>query len=133
MPNKPTILLSLALSLTGCRLGLDESVESDHLTNTLAQNGRCTVLENRRFASLDPLECGIAPGSVSLCSWAIQFSALDADASSFGWRYSDVGGSGSVACDGDLVHVTMAGRTFDATYDPLTRQLAWDSVTYAAP
>lgn len=133
MLNQPTILLSLALSLAACHANIDESVEAEHVTNTLAQNGRCTVLENRRFASLDQRECGIAPGGVALCAWAIQFSSLDDDTSSFSWRYSDVGDGGSVACDGDLLHVTAAGRTFDATYDPITQQITWDSVTYAAP
>ncbi len=131
MLHKPTILLSLALTLAACQSST--STVDDHLTSTLAQDGRCTVLENRRFASLDQRECGIMPGGLALCAWAIQFSAIDDDSSSFSWRYSDVGEHGSVACEGDLLHVTTGGRTFDATYDPITQQLSWENVTYAAP
>ncbi len=133
MPTKPFLLLALALAPAACRIGLDDRVEADHVTKTLAQNGRCSVLETRQFASLDQRECGIAPGAIALCAWAVQFTSRDAGTSNFAWRYSDVGESGDVTCVGDLVHVTTGGRTFDATYDPVTQQLTWDNVTYAAP
>lgn len=96
------------------------------------QEGACLALEDRRFESLDDLECGLTPDGVALCRWQLTFIARDDESSAFQWTYSDVAESGNIECDGGTItSITGAPRRVDGTFDPITQKLVWEGQTYA--
>ncbi len=121
--------LLLALLLAGCAADSDPSDPEDP-GPVDAQNGACTALENRRFASVDEHECGITPDGVAMCTWHIEFSPLDPQRSNFTWQHSDVGQSGSIRCTGRMITTDGIGPVYSGSYDPATRRLTWDNLPY---
>lgn len=96
------------------------------------QEGACIVLEGRRFASVNNLECGLTPTGPEQCKWQLQFAARDDISSAFTWRSTplvDVGESGLVECHGSQIN-SMTQRPITGTFDPATQKLVWEGQTY---
>jgi len=85
---------------------------------------RCASLEGT-YTSVDELECGLTPSGVGLCHWSLTFMS-----STFTWQYSDVGESGSYACEnGDVVASTAGDRQYQGTLAE-DGSLTFDGVKY---
>jgi hypothetical protein len=116
----PTIVL-----LTACTGGMQDPSTVEQ------QEGACIALEDRRFESVNDLECGLTPNGVALCKWSLVFSYRDEASSSFQWSYSDVGESGHVECHGATI-TSLTQRPINATFDPVSQKLVWEGQTYVA-
>lgn len=101
-----------------------------HAAAVDGQDGACTAFEGHAFSSVEELECGLTPGGVAKCHWTLSLSALDAQRSTFMWRYSDVGESGAVRCTGRHLSTDGIGPVHTGDYDPATHQLIWEDVPY---
>jgi hypothetical protein len=124
--------LMLALLLAGCAAdSTDPTDDPDDPSVIDSQNGACTALEGRSFASVEQHECGISPGGVVMCHWQLTFSGQDPQRSMFMWSHSDVGESGAVRCTGRQLSTDGIGRVYTGAYDPATRTLTWDGLPYA--
>jgi hypothetical protein len=79
------------------------------------------------YRSVTEMECGRGPDGGSFCHWTITFAAT-----TYSWRYSDVGESGSYTCVGNTVTgVRLSGpNTVTGQYDPATQTLTWNNVAY---
>jgi hypothetical protein len=119
----------LPLLLAGC--ASDLPADPGDPADVDRQDGACTALEGRSFQSIDQHECGLTPDGVAMCHWRLDVTALDPQRSSFTWRHSDVGESGSIRCDGRQLSTDGFGPVYTGTYDPEARRLTWVGVTYS--
>jgi hypothetical protein len=113
----------LSIPLAACTGGMQDPSTVEQ------QEGACIALEGRRFESVNELECGLTPNGVALCKWSLSFATRDDDSSSWNWRYSDVGESGHVECNGATIS-SLTQRSINATFDPATQKLIWEGQTY---
>ena len=91
------------------------------------QEQPCSLGDSGAFESIDERECGLGPDGVSYCHWQL---TLMAD-STFQWRWSDIGESGTWSCVGsDVEGIGSDGRLLVGTHDPATDLLIWDGVDY---
>ena len=118
----------LAALLVGCAADSPKDPEDPVVVD--AQDGACTALEGRRFASVEEHECGLTPDGVALCTWHIELSALDPQRSNFMWQHSDVGESGSVRCTGRQLSTDGIGPVYTGSYDPGSAVLTWNGLPY---
>lgn len=96
------------------------------------QNGTCSLLNDRRFASLETHECGITPNGTAQCIWHISFAQDTNERSTFTWQHSDFGESGTCECHGaDVLAFAIEGKVPMGTFDQDLQQLTWDHVLYA--
>ena len=124
------LALAYALSLAGCAADSTDDPKDDP-TLVDNQNGACSALEGRSFASVDKHECGLTPNGPAMCNWQITFSAVDAQRSNFTWQHSDVGESGAVRCTGRQISTDGIGPVYTGAYDPSAAVLTWDDLPYA--
>jgi hypothetical protein len=111
----------LVLALASCSVGTP--------TTTTQQPVGCPQLEQRTFASVNQLECGLGPTGVQACPWHLAFDANDY----YSWQYSDVESGGMVTCSGAAITVAAGnGPAIAAAYDDATDQLTWDGQVYVA-
>jgi hypothetical protein len=114
--------------------GLDVDFSFDPATGILTWDGDeyqpdplCPRVVGTTFVSVEELECGLGPDGPVPCHWQITFEE-DGD---LVWTYSDVGESGTYACQGGNLLVdgvdVMDG---DIAFDPATGILTWDGVEY---
>jgi hypothetical protein len=118
-------LALLVLLVTGCT--------DDTTSSSTTEKFRCPSLENRMFESVDiQPDCGLGPTGPVPCNWTIYFDGFVNDRTAFHYRYSDIGESGDVQCDG--ASVTEIGSAFGTphagTYDAATDRLTWDGIEY---
>jgi hypothetical protein len=119
--------IAMGLCITACTGGMYDPSTVEQ------QEGACIELEDRRFESVNELECGLTPDGVALCKWSLVFEMRDDASSTFQWQYSDVGEAGHVECYGASINSLSAvsgGRTVSGSYDPATQKLIWEGETY---
>lgn len=100
-------------------------------TTVEQQEGACIALEDRRFESINELECGRTPEGVALCKWSLDFGMRDDASSTFHWQYSDVGELGQIECHGVTINSLDGSRAVTGSFDPVTQTLVWEGQTYA--
>ncbi|HLL24069.1 MAG TPA: hypothetical protein VK427_18180 [Kofleriaceae bacterium] len=91
------------------------------------QEGACVALEDRRFESVNELECGRGVGT---CKWSLSFATRDDLSSGFQWSYSDVAEAGQIECQGAAIN-SLTARPISGTFDPVSQKLVWEGQTYA--
>ncbi len=118
------LLVATGLVPAACTSAMNE-------TGTIEQ-GACTALEGRTFASINELECGLTPDGVGRCKWQVAFEVDSAESSQFTWLYSDIGEFGHVRCVSGAVEASTSNRSIPATFDPATLRLTWAGEIYVA-
>jgi hypothetical protein len=111
-----------AIALTACG-GIQDASTVEQ------QDGACIALEGRKFESVNELECGRTPTGLGLCKWAVTFVERDEVSSGFSWRYSDVGESGPIECNGAAI-TSLSQRAINGSFDAVTQKLVWEGQTY---
>lgn len=94
------------------------------------QEGACVALEDRRFESVNELECGLTPDGPAQCRWSLTFAIKDDASTTFQWNYSDVGEAGTIECHGARITSLDGSRPVSASFDPVSQKLIWDGQTY---
>ena len=86
----------------------------------------CPFEQSASFSSAEKLECGSGSEGENLCFWSLAFYD-----NSFEWFYSDIAEEGTYECtDNQLIGQTNVGNIYQGIYNPQTKQLTWESITY---
>ena len=109
--------------LTACTSGMHDPSTVEQ------QEGACIALEDRRFESVNELECGLTPNGVAQCKWSLVFGVRDDATSAFQWQYSDVAESGHIECYGATIN-SVTQRPISGSFDPVSQKLVWEGQTY---
>jgi hypothetical protein len=97
------------------------------------QAGRCTALEDRTFASLVEMECGLGPNGPVPCTWHLTFSADTATTTRLEWQHSDTGFDAPVTCTGADIKPASTNsfdNMYSGSYDPATQTVTWAGADY---
>jgi hypothetical protein len=117
-------IAALLLALAAC-------AEHGSSPDVSEQNGTCSLLNGRRFSTLETHECGITPNGTAQCLWHISFAQDSTDRSTFIWQHSDVGESGTCKCMGaDILVFAIDGTVAMGTFDQAMQRVTWDHLVY---
>jgi hypothetical protein len=88
----------------------------------------CPGVAGRKFGSLVPMECGLAPGGIVYCTWTIDFNAQGG----YYWFHSDTPSFGSYRCEGaQIIDTTFNPTRVAGQYDPQSDRVTWFGAAYA--